>query len=457
MARLVFLFLFLAILLSSWALGQTEQRTEPAADSMVFPGERRFKNVKMLTFEGQNVRAYFSLDESRLILQSTSGRYQCNQIFTMNVDGSDLKLVSTEKGKAICPYFFPDGKKIIYASTHGADPACPPKPDFSNVWQVNSSFDLYVANADGTDAKPFLPSPGYDAEAAISPKGDRLVFTSQRNGDLDLYTVNLDGHDLQQLTTDLGYEGGASFSWDGSQIVYYSYHPTTPEATKRYRNLLSEGLIESVGFQIMVMNADGSNKRQITRNGFTNFAPFYHPDNKRIIFCSNIGDTDPRHPDFNLWMISDDGSGLEQITFFNQFDGSPMFTRDGKKLVLVSSRFNRRLRDTNIFVADWVEANLYGKAAEVNSPGSPNDQPAAGGSVERGKRVFQTQCSLCHKISEESSVGPGLKGILRGPSFPTTSEAAKYLKLVLQGLPGMPKIPLAEDEMNDLLAYLRTL
>jgi Tol biopolymer transport system component len=103
------------------------------------------------------------------------------------------------------------------------------------------------------------------------------------------------------------------------------------------------------------MNADGSNKRQITSNDAANFAPFYHPDNKRIIFCSSLNSKNRRRPDFNLWMINDDATGLEQITFFDGFDGFPMFTKNGKKLVFASNRANRKPTDTNIFIADWVE------------------------------------------------------------------------------------------------------
>jgi TolB protein len=268
-----------------------------------------------------------------------------------------MKLVSTGRGRTTCAYFFPDGKKIIYASTHAADPGCPLGADFSKgyVWKVFGTIDLYVADADGSKLRPFLPARGYDAEATISPKRDKIVFTSMRDGDLDIYTANLDGTRLKQLTNELGYDGGPFFSWDGRKIVYRSYHPKTPEAIKRYKDLLTEELIEPNNFQIMMMNADGSNKRQITNNEFANFAPFYHPDNKRIIFCSGIGSADRRRPDFNLWMINEDGTALEQITFFDGFDGFPMFTRDAKRLVFASNRANRHAHDTNVFIADWVE------------------------------------------------------------------------------------------------------
>lgn len=341
------------------ACSGSDHKSEPAAqaDTLRFEGERHLKNIRMLTDQGENAEAYFSFDEQQLIFQSTHGQLECDQIFTMNLDGLNRKMVSTGKGRTTCSYFLPGDQRIIYASTHGADEACPPRPDYSKgyVWKVYSTFDLYVANADGSEPKPFLPAPGYDAEATVSPLGDKIVFTSQRDGDLDIYTVNIDGSNLKRLTTALGYDGGPFFSWDGKQIVYRSYHPKTEDEIRRYRQLLADELIEPSAFQIMVMDADGSNKRQITHNQFANFAPFFHPDNKRIIFCSNLNSSDPRRPDFNLWMINLDGSGLEQITFFNQFDGFPMFTHDGKKLVFASNRSNKNPRDTNIFIADWVD------------------------------------------------------------------------------------------------------
>jgi len=326
-------------------------------DHYWFANEKHLQNIQMLTMEGENAEAYFSFNQQKLIFQSRHGQYLCDQIFTMNLDGSQKKRVSTGFGRTTCSFYFPDDHRIIYASTHAADTACPPPPDFSlgYVWKVYSTFDLYTANSDGSDPQPLVPHIGYDAESTISPKGDKIVFTSQRSGDLEIYSMNLDGSDLKQLTNTLGYDGGPFYSWDGKKIVYRSYHPKTEEQKERYIDLLSDELIEPAKFQIWVMNADGSQKRQVTNNQYANFAPFYHPDNRRIIFCSNINSENPRRPDFNLWMINEDGSGLEQITYFDNFDGFPMFSSDGKKLVFASNRFNRQPRDTNVFLADWID------------------------------------------------------------------------------------------------------
>jgi len=354
--KLTILLAFITLLLFSCNKKEQYQAETTAADTMKFANEKHLKNIKMLTDDGENAEAYFAYGEDQLIFQSTHGKYKCDQIFTMDLDGKNKKLVSTGMGRTTCSFFLPGDKKIIYASTHVADQNCPTPPDHSKgyVWKVYNEFEMYTANADGSNPEVFLPSEGYDAEATVSPKGDKIVFTSMRDGDLEIYTCNIDGSDVKQLTSKLGYDGGPFFSWDGSKIVYRSYHPKSDEEIKRYKDLLDEELIEPNAFQIWVMDVDGSNKRQITDNTFANFAPFFHPDNKRIIFCSSMGSTNPRRPDFNLWLINEDGTGLEQVTHFDQFDGFPMFTKDGTKLVFASNRFNKNPRDTNVFIADWV-------------------------------------------------------------------------------------------------------
>jgi len=353
MKQILYVFAFLIAIL----LGCKSSEHDSTAEKYAFANEKHFRNIKMLTNEGENAEAYFSFDQKKLIFQSRHGKYLCDQIFIMDIDGSHKNLVSTGFGRTTCSFFYPGNKHIIYASTHASDTLCPPPPDFSKgyVWKVYNTFDLYTAGVDGSDPQPLVPHAGYDAEATVSPVGDKVVFTSQRSGDLEIYSINLDGSDLKQLTNSLGYDGGPFYSWDGEKIVYRSYHPKTEKQIQRYKKLLADELIEPAKFQIWVMDADGSNKRQITKNDFANFAPFYHPDNQRIIFCSNLNSKDPRQPDFNLWMINEDGSGLEQITYFDNFDGFPMFSPDGKKLVFSSNRFNHQPRDTNVFIADWVD------------------------------------------------------------------------------------------------------
>jgi TolB protein len=320
-----------------------------------FEGEKHLTNIKMLTDGGENAEAYLSFDEKELIFQSTHGDLKCDQIFTMNVDGTDKKMVSNGKGRTTCSYFLPGDKKIIYASTQLAGDECPPPPDRSKgyVWELYKSFDIFSANADGTNLQRLTFTDGYDAEATVSPKGDKIVFTSTRDGDPEIYTMNLDGSDQTRLTHEKGYDGGAFFSLDGSKIVFRASRPKTAEELADYEDLAENAMFRPTTLEIYVMNADGSDIQQVTNYGKASFAPFFFPDGKRIIFSSNINSKSGR--DFDLYLINTDGTGLEQITFNETFDGFPMFTRDGKHLVFCSNRFNEKEGETNVFVADWIE------------------------------------------------------------------------------------------------------
>jgi Tol biopolymer transport system component len=309
----------------------------------------------MLTNEGQNAEAYLSFDESRLIYQSTFGDLQCDQIFIMNIDGSEKRMVSTGKGRTTCAYFLPGDSMILYASTHLADTACPPPPDMSKgyVWKLFDTFDIFRANADGSELVRLTDAPGYDAEATISPLRDKIVFTSTRDGDPEIYTMNLDGTGQTRLTFEKGYDGGPFFSPDGSKIVFRASRPRTEQELADYEDLVKHGLVRPTALEIYVMNADGSGIQQVTNFGKASFAPFFHPDGKRIIFSSNLKSDKGRN--FDLFIINIDGTGLEQVTFNETFDGFPMFTRDGKHLIFASNRFNKKPGETNIFVAEWVD------------------------------------------------------------------------------------------------------
>ncbi len=344
----------------SIAVGPALRAQQPAAQQTLLPEEQKhLKNVRQLTFGGQNAEAYFSADNKELIFQHQGEGVSCDQIYTMPVDTPDGKpatpeRVSTGKGRTTCSYFFPSGDKILFSSTHAASADCPPKPDYSRgyVWPIYNSYQLYTAKPDGSDLKLLTHAAGYNAEATITRDGKHIVFTSTRNGDLDIYTMDADGGNVKQLTHELGYDGGPFWSYDGTKIVYRAEHPQTPEQIKDYRDLLAQGLIRPGNLEIWVMNADGSNKHQVTHNGAANFAPYFFPDGKRIIFASN--QADPKNGrDFDLYVISADGTGQERITFHPDFDGFPMFTSDGKRLVWASNRNGKVPHETNVFIADW--------------------------------------------------------------------------------------------------------
>jgi Tol biopolymer transport system component len=345
--------LYLAIVFIIVSLSTAAAQQKPLA----VEGEMHFKNIRQLTFSGENAEAYFSFDGKQLIFQSKRDGRGCDQIYRMNVDGSNVKMVSSGEGRTTCSYFFKGGKRVLYGSTHGGGKECPPNPDFSKgyVWAIYPEYDIYTATPEGKDIKPLAPAPGYDAEATISPDGKKIVFTSERDGDLELYSMDVDGNNIKRLTHEVGYDGGAFFSPDSKQIVYRASHPKTDAEVKRYRDLLGQHLIVPTTFEVWVMNADGSNKRQVTKLNSASFAPFFTPDGKRIIFCTNYFAADPKKRNFDLALINVDGTGLERVTFNESFDGFPMFSPNGKKLVFASNRNAAKDGDTNVFIADWVK------------------------------------------------------------------------------------------------------
>ena len=352
-------------LLRGWVMSDRFPQNPPstaAPGALTVPGEEKhLKNVRQLTFGGQNAEAYFSLEDKYLIFQHQGEGVPCDQIYSIPVDTPDgkpaaPKLISTGKGRTTCAYYFPSGDRVLFSSTHASSPDCPPKPDYSRgyVWPIYNTYQIFTAKPDGSDLKQLTNAHGYNAESTITRDGKHIVFTSTRNGDLDIYTMNADGSNVKQLTHELGYDGGPFWSYDGKKIVYRAQHPKTPEEIADYKDLLSKSLIRPGNLEIWVMNADGSNKHQVTRNGAANFGPYWHPDGKRIVFASNVAD--PKNGrDFDLYIINEDGSGLERITYAPDFDAFPMFTSDGKRLVWASNRNGKAPHETNLFLADWSE------------------------------------------------------------------------------------------------------
>lgn len=331
------------------------QETFHAADHAQ-PGETHLRNVRQLTSGGENAEAYWAFDGSALIYQGRKPGAGCDRIYIMdNLETGKSRMVSTGEGRTTCAYFYPSGDRILYSSTHLADPACPPAPDFSQgyVWPIYDSYDIFAADADGGNLRRLTETDGYDAEATFSPVGNRIVFTSMRDGDLELYSMAPDGSDVQRLTNRIGYDGGAFYSPDGSQIVWRAHYPEPGPEQDDYLRLLEQGLLRPGDLEIYIMDADGSNMRQVTHLGGANFAPYWHPDGKRILFSSNH--EDPNGREFEIYMIGVDGTGLTRITHSEAFDGFPVFSPDGRYLVFGSNRNNADTNDTNIFLAEWVE------------------------------------------------------------------------------------------------------
>ena len=331
----------------------------PGVAHPTMPGEERhLANIRQLTFGGENAEAYWSYTDDLVVFQTTRPPYTADQIFTMKPDGSDVRLVSTGKGRTTCAYFLPGNRRIVYASTHHVadEPPKPPDRSAGYVWGI-FAYDLFACDLDGGNLVRLTDDPGYDAEATVSPKGDRMVFTSSRDGDLDLYTMALDGTDVKRLTDAVGYDGGAVWSPDGKQIAWRAHHPKDEAGQADFKGLLARGMVRPTKLDLWVMNADGTEKRRITTLEKASFGPFFTPDGKGLVFSSNLAD--PKGRSFDLHLVKLDGTGLERVTFFSNdkhddFDGFPMFSFDGKRLLWCSNRHNARPNETNVFVADWI-------------------------------------------------------------------------------------------------------
>ncbi|HMI79339.1 MAG TPA: hypothetical protein VK484_11130 [Ferruginibacter sp.] len=334
------------------------------SDTVLFPGEKHFLNVQQLTFGGDNAEAYFSFDGKWIIFQKTYLKegIPCDQMFIGKVPKAgekfEYKLVSTGKGRTTCGAFLKDGKHVVYASTHLDADSCPPVPDrtkYGNkyIWPLYSSYDIFMADLNGKIVKQLTASKGYDAEATISPDGKQMLYTSTKDGDIDLYIMDLKTGKEKKITNALGYDGGAWFSPDGAKIIWRASRPKTGAEIKEYKDLLAENLVAPTNMEVFIADVNGNNVKQVTSFGNANWAPAYMPDNKRIIFASNH--QSKRGFPFNLFIINEDGSGLEKISAEKSFDAFPMFSPDGKKIIFCSNRNNGGTRDTNIFIADWVE------------------------------------------------------------------------------------------------------
>ena len=330
------------------------------SDTLLYPDESHFRNIQQLTTGGTNAEAYFSYDGKWLIFQRSNPEegIPCDQIFIGKIpalpgEKFTYKMISSGKGRTTCGFFTRDGKHIVYASTHLAGDGCPPVPDKKKryIWPVYEGYDIFMADLTGKIVKQLTNSPGYDAEATLSPNGDRMIFTSVRDGDLDLYVMDMRTFKVKRITHELGYDGGAWFSPDGKKIIWRASRPKTPEEIEDYKNLLNQGLVAPTQMEVWIANSDGTDARQITHYGKANWAPNFIPGSPKIIFCSNH-EYERGFP-FNMYTVNTDGSELEKISHNKGFDAFPMFSPDGKKIVFCSNRNSPDGKEINVFIADW--------------------------------------------------------------------------------------------------------
>lgn len=332
---------------------------------LAMPGEAHLRDVRQLTFGGENAEAYWSPNGAELIFQAHAQAPEqapgCDRIYRLPVTLAEPKPipVSNGEGATTCGFFLPGTKDVIFSSTQLAGPACPPPPDRSHgyVWAIYPSYDIFRAGEDGKNLRRLTDTPGYDAEATACPVDGSIVFTSMRDGDLEIYRMDRDGKNVRRLTNQVGYDGGPVFDADCTHIAWRASRPKPGPERDEYQRMLQQGLVRPTKLELWMANADGSDAHQVTYLAAASFAPAFfpvlsHAAERRIIFSSNYGD--PRGREFDLWAIDASGANLERITTAPGFDGFPMFSPASDHLAFSSNRATAPgQHDTNVFVARW--------------------------------------------------------------------------------------------------------
>lgn len=318
---------------------QAEELFDPQKDA------RHLQNIKQLTFPSMGFEkageAYFSFDGSEIIFQAVPQGEEHYQIFRLNLEEGVPRLVSTGRGACTCAYFRPDGKKILFASSH-EDPALN-QPEYKQsvpgykrenshyAWDFTPYMNIYEANPDGSELHALTTGAAYKAECAYSNDGKKIVFASNESGSMNLYTMNADGTDKVQIThTDNCYNGGPFFSPDGKQIIF--------RADREEQHYL----------QIYIVDADGSNERQLTNNGAVNWAPYWHPDGRHVAFTTSLHG----HQHYEIYLLDVETSEQIRLTHNPSFDGLAVFSPDGKKMLWTSKR--GKDGTCQIFIADFI-------------------------------------------------------------------------------------------------------
>jgi Tol biopolymer transport system component len=324
----------------------------PAADDWRIAEGAHLRNTRQLTHDF--VRAgegYFGPDRNRIIFQAeekdTGNPFY--QIFTMDLDSGRSRRISPGVGRTTCSYFRPDGKKVIFASSH-LDPEAKAhqKEEYARraedrrlgrrrnyQWDFDPYMDIFEANPDGSGLRRLTDAAGYDAEGSYSPDGKHIVFCSNRDGNLELYIMDADGTNVRQLTHAPGcYNGGPFFSPDGTRVIFRS--------DRKKKDYL----------QLYVINADGTGERALTDTNGVNWGPYWYKDGRHIVYAA-ADHSDPRaRPNYDLWWLDVDKGKKTRLTFAPAADVLPVFSPDGTKLMWTSTRTDDH--SSQLFMADFV-------------------------------------------------------------------------------------------------------
>lgn len=317
--------------------------------------------TRQLTFEGRRAgEGYFSSDGSKMVFQSE--REEGNpfyQIYLMDLELGDIERVSPGMGKTTCAWIHPDGKRVLFASTHeDAQSEALQRAEFEEresgkarkySWDYDEHYELYAFDSESGEYTNLTNAKGYDAEGAYSPDGSMIVFASNRQAydgsmseedqkyfkldkkfAMEIYTAGADGSNVKRLTEVDGYDGGPFFSADGTKICW--------------RRFDRKGL----SAEIFSMNIDGTEQTQLTRIGAMSWAPYFHPSGDYLIFATNKHGFD----NFELYLV--DAAGEKdpvRVTETAGFDGLPVFSPDGSQLSWTSNRTPQK--QSQIFLANW--------------------------------------------------------------------------------------------------------
>ena len=311
-------------------------------------------DIKQLSFEGDNGEAYFNHDNSKLIFQSKRENSECDKLYLIDVNGESLIPFALTDGAFTCAYYSLNDQYIFFSSTMKDGPDCPEIYQHPNprkyIWPLRN-YEIF--RWDGSEAIQITDYPVYNAEATIHPTEEKIIFTSLRDGDIDLYEMDYNGENLKRITTEFGYDGGAFYSPDGDNIVWRAWYPQTDEEKEQWSTNLTNLHIDAVPLDIYIAKRDGSNRKRLTDNGATNWAPSWHPDGEHIVFSSNMDDWRDDYnafgSNFELYIINIHTSKLTRLTHNDTFDSFPVIS-DGGKIVFSSNRNANNPRQTNIFI-----------------------------------------------------------------------------------------------------------
>jgi len=323
---------------------------------------------QLITESLRSGEGYFSADGSRFIFQSeVPGDNPFYQIYVRDLATGATNRVSPGIGLTTCSWIHPTLDRVMFSSTHEDPDALNKQAEEIRIresgverpygWDYDRHYEIYQANADGSNIINLTNSDGYDAEGSYSSDGSKILFASNREAYsrtltqaeqklfdddssyfMDLFVMDADGSNVKQLTNSPGYDGGPFFSPDNSKVVWRRFNPDGNSA------------------EIWTMDIGGGNQRQLTSDAMVAWGPYYHPSGDYIIYSSNV----LGHANFELFLIDAEGTNTPvRVTNTDGTDILPVFSPDGSRLAWSTTRTPNGT--SQIHMGDW----NHGRALEL--------------------------------------------------------------------------------------------